>query len=355
MSKRKKRKERARAPVGASPGSLVYRGSRTAGEPVLRIISYNQSELIERESATIAQARDLLADESKVTWIEVAGLHNVAILEEIGQLFDIHPLVLEDILNQHQGPKFEVHKGHIFLIMRTLIQREDSTDDQINVIFGKNFVLSFHETEADIFLPVRNRIREERPRIRSNGSDYLTYALVDTIVDGYFVQLENMSDHIDELGDALLDGSASLDLHDIFRLKRTLGSIRHSVWPMREVVNRLTREETEFIQASTGPYLRDVYDHVIRAMEIVESLRDLTTGLHDLYLSVVSHKMNEVMKVLTIIATIFIPLTFIAGVYGMNFQFMPELHWAWGYAGVWGVMILTAGIMLLFFKRKKWF
>jgi magnesium transporter len=287
----------------------------------------------------------------------------VGIIEKIGKNFNLHPLLLEDILNTGQRPKAEDFEDHIFIVSKMLYFEETESEiisEQLSVIIGANFVISFQERHGDVFNAVRERIRNGKGRIRKMGSDYLAYALLDAVVDHYFLILEKLGEKIEGLEEDLLTNPTTETMQSIHNLKREMIFLRKSVWPLREVVNSLEKGESKLIKKSTKIYLRDVYDHTIQVMDSVESFRDVLSGMLDLYLSVISNKMNEVMKVLTIIATIFIPLTFIAGIYGMNFNpeaspfNMPELNWHFGYPAVWLVMILIGLTMLGFFKNKKW-
>jgi magnesium transporter len=266
-------------------------------------------------------------------------------------------LVLEDILNTEQRPKIEIYANYIFISLKMLtydIDLKEVQDEQISLILGKHFVLSFQEREGDVLTPLRNRIKGGSGRLRKSGPDYLMYAIMDIIIDHYFYVLECMDDEINQLEDKVMSTPDQAHLQRIHYLKRELVNFRRSVWPVREIVSLLTRDEHHLVKDTTEPFLKDLYDHVYNISEMIESLRDLVTGLMDVYLSNVSNRMNEVMKVLTIIATIFIPLTFFAGIYGMNFKYIPELKWHYGYFILWGLMIIVAVSMLIFFRRKKW-
>ena len=292
-----------------------------------------------------------------MTWINIDGLHEVEIIETIGTHFDIHPLILEDILHTGQRPKFEDFEKYIFIVFKMLYfdqNGDDILEEQISIILGSNFVISFQEKEGDVFNPVRERIRAGRFQIKKRSIDYLAYALIDAVVDNYFLILEKIGEKIEDLEEELLDNPTPETLQTIHHLKRKLISLRKSIWPLREVIGGLERGESALFHESTTIYLKDVYDHTIQVIDTIETFRDMVSGMLDTYLSNVSNKMNEVMKVLTIIATIFIPLTFIAGIYGMNFEFIPELKWHWGYFFIWGLMILIVIGMIFYFRRKKW-
>ena len=278
-------------------------------------------------------------------------------MEKLGKEFGLHPLVLEDVLNTGQRPKFEDFEKHFFVVLKMLSYNEELQaveNEQVSLIVGENFVISFQERVGDVFEQIRERIRNAKGRIRKAGADYLAYALIDAIVDSYFAILERISEKIESMEEALVGDPSEKTLHQIHSMKREMISLRKSIWPLREVVSGLQRSESSIIQETTGIYLRDVYDHTIQIIDTIESLRDMVSGMLDIYLSSISNKMNAVMKVLTIIATVFIPLTFVAGIYGMNFELMPELKWKYGYAAVWCVMLIMAAIMFGYFRRKRW-
>jgi magnesium transporter len=296
-------------------------------------------------------------DTPTVTWINIDGLHEVGIIEKIGKHFSIHPLILEDILHTGQRPKMEDFEDYIFLVVKMFYYDEKDDEikmEQVSLLLGSNFVISFQEREGDIFDPIRERIRNHKGRIRMMKADYLGYALLDTIVDNYFIILEKIGEDIENIEEELVTRPTPETLQTIHNLKRELIVLRKSIWPLREVVNSLERGESPLINEATGVYLRDVYDHTIQVIDTIETFRDMVSGMLDIYLSSISNKMNEVMKVLTIIATIFIPLTFVAGIYGMNFEFMPELKWHWGYFAALLVMVAVAVIMVFYFRRKRW-
>jgi magnesium transporter len=292
-----------------------------------------------------------------VTWINIDGVHDSSVIEKLGRAFGLHPLIQEDIMTTSQRPKLDELETSIYVVSRMVELGEDGKEivtEQLSLVFGRNFVLSFQEKPGDMFDPVRDRIRHGKGRIRKLGPDYLAYALLDAVVDHYFVVLETVGERIECLEDELVADPRQETLHAIHALKREMLFFRKSVWPLREVVAALERAESALIQPSTNIFLRDVYDHVIQVIDNVETFRDMLSGMLETYLSSVSNRMNQVMKILTIISTIFIPLTFLVGVYGMNFEHMPELKWKFGYFLVWGIM-LTVGVGLVaFFKRKKW-
>ncbi|VVB52012.1 Cobalt/magnesium transport protein CorA [uncultured archaeon] len=342
--------------TGLPPGSLIHIGERKAERVRIRILDYDENQFEEKEAKTIEECFPF-KDKPTTTWINIDGLHQVDIIEKIGKKFDFHPLLLEDILNTEQRPKIEDFETHIYIVLKMLYyddKTNEITSEQISIIFGHNFVISFQEKEGDIFDPVRERIRTGKGRTRKMGPDYLSYSLMDFIVDSYFSILEKMGENIEDVEETMITDPKPATLHGIHSLKRKMISLRKSVWPLRDVLSALERSDSLLIREPTRIYLKDVYDHTIQVIDTVETYRDVLSGMLDVYLSSISNKMNEIMKVLTIIATIFIPLTFIAGVYGMNFEFMPELRWRWGYPAIWAVMICVGISMLVYFRKKKW-
>ena len=353
---RSRKARRPQAKIGAPPGTLIHVGERKAEQPRIRLIEYNESKLEDRGVETAAHASGF-REPSTVTWLNIDGLHDIRIIEEVGRHFDIHPLVQEDILNTYHRPKLEPHDNGLFLVLK-MLQLDPSGEiqtEQVSLILGENYVVSLQEKEGDVFDRVRERLRSSKGRIRKMGADYLAYSLIDSIVDGYYAILEELGDRIEGLEDELVSRPGSETLRKIHALRRQMINLRRSVWPLREVIGSLQRQEEPFVREGTRIYLRDVYDHTIQVVDTVETYRDMITGMLDLYLSSISNRMNEVMKVLTVIATIFIPLTFLAGVYGMNFEHMPELHWKWAYPAIWAIMIGLGVGMLVFFRRKGWF
>lgn len=348
----KKRSKKA----GLPPGTLVHVGEKKAETPKITIMDYDEARFQEKETKSIEECF-LFKDKPTVTWINIDGLHQVEILERLGECYGLHPLVLEDILNTDQRPKMEDYGEYLYIVLRMLDYNDQSNEieaEQISLILGSNFVFSFQEREGDTFNPIRERIRSNKGRIRKMGADYLAYALLDSIVDNYFIILEKLGEEIEFLEEKLVIRPTPEILQTIHGLKRDMIFLRKAVWPLREVISALERRESLLIKESTRIYLRDVYDHTIQAIDNIETYRDMVSGMLDIYLSSVSNRLNSVMKVLTIIATIFMPLTFLAGVYGMNFKYMPELDWRWGYPAVLLVMIGIGVFMLLYFRRKKW-
>jgi len=348
--------KRGRKKVGLSPGTLIHIGDQKIGKVKISLMNYDPEQLLEKELTSIEDAFPY-KDTPPVTWINVDGLHDLEIIEAIGRHFGIHPLTLEDIVNTGHRPKAEAFEDYDYIVLKMLTYDEDQnhvTAEQVSFILGPHYLISFQETEGDVFNFVRERIRKAKGRIRKSGCDYLVYALIDAIVDHYFLVLEKMGEKIELLEEALLDDTQTETLQSIHRLKREMIFFRKQVWPIREILSTLMKEEASLIQETTQIFIRDLYDHTIQVMDTIESFRDVLSGLQDLYLSTVSNRMNEVMKVLTIMATIFIPLTFIAGIYGMNFEYMPELKLPWAYPALWILLITILVFMIFWFKRKKW-
>jgi len=348
-------RKRARK-AGLPPGTLIFDGERKVEKTKITIFDYDESHLQEKEVQTVEECFPF-KDESTVTWVNIDGVHDVEIVEKIGKHFGIHPLVQEDIVHTVQRPKMEDFDDYLYIVLKMLFydnEKDEISAEQVSLLVGYNYVISFQEKEGDVFEPVRDRLRNRKGRIVKQGADYLAYALLDTIVDNYFSILEKTGDRIESLEEELITDPSPETLGIIQRIKREMIFLRKSIWPLREVIGSLERDESPVIKESTNVFLRDVYDHTIQVIDTVEALRDMIGGMLDIYLSSVSNRMNEVMKVLTIIATIFIPLTFIAGVYGMNFENMPELKVPWAYPVVWVVMSVVGLLMVLFFRGKRW-
>lgn len=341
---------------GASPGTLVSVGDRKVVKSRITLIDYDPEHYIEKEIIAIEEVLPLKALPT-VTWINIDGLHDLELIEAVGRNFGIHPLTLEDIVNTGHRPKVEEFDDYIFIVFKMLyydMESEHIESEQISLVLGSNFLISFQEIPGDVLTPVRERIKKGKGRIRNSGSDYLAYALIDAVVDHYFIILEAFGEKIEALEQALLSDPAPASLQHLYTLKRDIIFMRKQVWPIRELLNRLIKEESSLIDNAVHVFFNDVYDHTIHVIDTIESFRDVLSGLLDIYLSTTSNKMNEVMKVLTIIATIFIPLTFIAGIYGMNFEYMPELGWRYAYPILWFLLILIFIGMVVWFKRKKW-
>ena len=344
--------------TGLSPGTLTPVEGKSSHPVKLTRIYYNPADLEESSLESPEQLSALSDPETGVSWLNLDGIHNIDWIREMGERYEIHPLAQEDIVNSAQRAKFDEFDNSLYMVLRMLSYNDSKDcveDEQISLLLKPGLLLSFQEHPGDVFAGVRLRINEGRKRLRSGGSDYLAYALIDAIVDHYFVVLEKLGERIELLEEEVTNRPSPATLEKIHNCKRELLFLRKSVWPLREVISSVQREESPLFVPETLLFMRDVYDHTIQVIDTVETYRDIVSGLVDLYLSSVSHRMNEVMKVLTIIATIFIPLTFIAGIYGMNFARMPELQWDLGYPVVLGVMLIVALIMILFFKRRHWF
>ena len=342
--------------AGSSPGTLVHVGEKRTDDIHFSLLHYDADALTERPLNRVEEALPLLKP-AATTWINIDGIHDIALMEHIGRHFGLHPLTLEDVLNTTQRPKAEAFDDYLFVVLKMLHYDADQnriSSEQISLILGENILISFQEAAGDVFEPVRQRIRKGKGRIRAGGCDYLAYALIDAIVDNYFVILEKLGERLEGLEENIDDQPDVDILADIHTIRRELIYLRKQVWPLREIIAHFLKDDVDFIGAATRLFMRDVYDHTIQTIDTIESFRDILSGMQDLYLSIISNRMNEVMKVLTIIATIFIPITFVAGIYGMNFTHMPELTWRWGYLFVWMIILSIIVGMLVFFRRKKW-
>lgn len=342
--------------VGLPPGTLVQPEERKIEKTRITVIDYDEAQFQEKQAKTIDECLPF-KNKPTVTWINVDGIHDVEIIRKIGEHFELHPLTLEDIVDTEARSKLEDFDDYIFIALKMLSHSEKEDEiqaEQLSLVLGSNFVISFQERKGDVFDPIRQRIGTGKGRIRKMGADYLAYALIDTIVDNYFIIPEKIGEKLESIEEELVTNPTSQTFQAIHSLKRQLIFLRKSVWPLREVVRGLEGVESALIHESTNIYLRDVYDHTIQVIDTIETSRDMLSGMLDIYLSSISNRMNQVMKVLTIIATIFIPLTFIAGIYGMNFKFMPELERFWAYPLVLIAMTAIAIAMLIYFRRKKW-
>ncbi len=358
MSRLKQRSEKA----GLAPGTAVHVGEQKIKAARVLLTEYDPVTFREIEGASLEECL-LSVERSELTWIDIKGLHEVEIIEKLGLGLNIHPLIIEDILNTHQRPKVDHFDDYIYIVVRFHDFDEKTKKleaDQISLLVGNGYVITFQEKESSLFTAVRKRMKNDKGRIRKKGADYLAYALLDDIVDSYFGVLENMGDAIEDIEESLANDPLKETIHSIHSLKREAITLRKSLWPLREIVGSLLREDSRIFGESMDIFLRDLHDHTIQVIETVETYRDIISGMIDIYLSSVSNRMNEVMKVLTIFAAIFIPLTFIAGIYGMNFNSekspfnMPELNWYFGYPLALGLMVTVGVVMLLFFRRKKW-
>jgi len=347
-------------PPGTPPGTLVR--AEAAEVPLrLSLIDYTDSDFVEKDLVTAAQCQPYL-ERPTITWIHIQGQVEPDTLRQLGEMFGLHALALEDVLNTGQRPKIDSYDDQLFVVMSIPISGENgATTEQVSLFVGKGFVVSFHQGSEDIFEPVRKRLRNHSGKIRGRGADYLLYTLLDIIIDQGFPVLEAFGEQIEDLEVELLESPDKDTLHALHQVKRELLLLRRMLWPQREVLNMLIRDEHPLVAEDTKLYFRDCYDHTIQIMDLVETYRDMTASMLDVYLSSISNRLNDVMRILTVIATIFIPLTFIVGIYGMNFDRsagpwnMPELGWPYGYALIWLVMIAIAVGMLIYFKRRRWF
>jgi magnesium transporter len=342
--------------AGLPPGALVHIGDRKVEKVTLSVNNYNAENLTTFEPGQIEETFGY-KDSENITWINVAGLHDVKLFEKLGTAFDIHPLVMEDILNTDHRSKVEEYDEYIFIVLKMLSFDEKADQfvhEHLSLIVGKNYVITFQELSGDIFNPIRERLKRQNSRIRKSGADYLAYAIIDLIVDHFFLLLEILNEKSAALEERMIEDSDRTSLKELQVLKKEIILLRKFIWPMRETVSNLVDEEYQLFSDELNPFLRDVYDHTNQIVDSVDTMDEVISGIFDFYLSMMSYRMNDVMKVLTIIATIFIPLTFIAGIYGMNFEFMPELKWRWAYPAVWFIMMFIFIGMVIYFKRKKW-
>jgi len=342
--------------AGLPPGTLVHIGEKKVEQPRITIIDYDEGNLIEKEVQSIEESFPF-KDKSTVTWINIDGLHDIDLIEKLGAQFDIHPLILEDIVHTGQRPKVEDFESYVYLVLMMLYYDDESDEiieEQFSIILGSNIVITFQEKIGDVFKIIRERIHNGKLRIRKGKAEFLTYRLIDTVVDNYFLVLEKLEEKIEHIEEELLLNPTKETLKSIYGLRRKLLSIRKSTWPLRDVISSIEKEDVSFFDESMYIFFRDIYDHISKVIETIEIFREMVSSMLDTYLTSVSNRMNEVMKVLTIIATIFIPLTFIAGIYGMNFKHMPELEWKWGYASVLILMAAIVCCMFVYFRKKKW-
>jgi magnesium transporter len=352
----KKRTHNYKKHIGKAPGTLVYTGKKTEKQLQIESFDYTKDTLTENVLTNIEDARSYKETDS-VTWINVDGLNSLSEIENIGKQYDLHPLVLEDIVNTTQRPKIDEYDDYLFIVLKMLYYDKDENVviEQVSLVLGKNYVLSFQESEGDVFDTVRDRIRLGNGRIRGLKSDYLLYALIDAVVDHYFSIIETLGNKIEDLENDLFEGHAKDNINiEVQQLKREILKVRRAIFPLREIINRIEKGEHPLIFKRTITYYRDIYDHLIQVSENIDIYREMIWSLMDMYMSTISNRMNEVMKVLTIMSSIFIPLTFLAGIYGMNFEYIPELKYHNGYFILLGVMFAMFILMLVYFKRKKW-
>ncbi len=338
------------------PGSPVHIGEKRSERVKITVIDYDDKKHTEK---VVGKVEDCFPfkDKPTVTWINVDGIHDINVIEGVGAHFGLHPLLIEDLVNTDQRPKMEDFDEYLFIVLKMLTCCDKGnliSAEQVSLVLGPNFVISFQEKEGDVFDPVRSRIREGKGKSRKGGADYIAYSLIDAVVDNYFGIIEDLGEKIESLEEKIVADPSPNTLRKIHALKGEMIFLRRSVYPLREVVSSLERTESQLVRKSTKIYLRDVYDHTIQVIDMIETFRDMMSSMIDIYMSSISNRMNEVMKVLTVIATVFIPLTYITGWYGMNFRYMPELEHPWGYPAVILIMVALAAVMFLYFKRKKW-
>lgn len=355
MKRKKRKKKPALNTVNQMPGKVVYVGEKGHLPTSFEIITYNKQTQDRWHSTKVDDIVEHQAAD-QITWVNVNGLNNTKAIEKLGEHFGLHPLILEDIADTQQRPKIDEYDNYLFVVLKMLYKQNDSyASEHVSLVVGPNYLLTFQESESDVFDGLRERIRNGRGLVRNAKSDYLMYALVDAIIDNYFIIIETLGMRIENLEDSLFLGDPGEDIvQDIQHLKREIIQLRRTVFPLREVTSRIEKSDHNLISLKTYNYLRDLHDHSSQVSENIEVYREMIWGLMDMYMSTISNKMNEVMKVLTIMASIFIPLTFLAGIYGMNFDDMPELHWKYGYFYVLGIMLLVFVAMVWYFKRKKW-
>lgn len=343
--------------IGKSPDSLIFVGSQKVETVKTRVIDYDETILSEKDLTDIKDG-SFYKETQTVTWININGLHNTGYIGEIGKVFDLHPLILEDILNTGQRPKFEEYDNCIFIVLKMVRYNESENileNEQLSIVLGDKFLLTFQERPGDVFDPVRERIRRQKSRIRGSGTDYLAYALIDTLVDNYISVIEKIGEQIEDLEEEILNSQSDDVMEKINAFKREIIYLRKSVRPSREAISKMLRTESPLIHEKNLPFFKDLDDLFNKAAEAIETYKDLLTEHLNIYNSVVANRMNDIMKVLTIFAAIFIPLTFIAGIYGTNFEYLPELQYKYSYFIFWAVLIVMAGALLYYFKKKKWF
>lgn len=357
MSNSPPKNQRVSSKLGMPPGTLLHIGEKKTDPPSMSVINYDVQSHVSHHVSSGEEAIKYYST-SGITWVNIDGLQDTTTIEQIGTAFGISPLTLEDILNTHQRPKLDEYDDYLYVVVKMLHYPNEQLElerEQVSFLLGYNFVLSFQESPGDTFAPVRSRLQQKGSALRAAGSDYLLYSLLDTIVDNYFAIIERLSDKTEVLEEQILHNPHDGLLNEVYWFKKEIAGIRRSIYPLREVIATLDRNESSLITASTRWLIRDIYDHTIQIVDNIENFRETTSTMIDLYMSGVSNRMNNIMKVLTVISTIFIPLTFIVGVYGMNFKHMPELEYHYAYFEVWGVMIVLTSGMVWYFRHKKWF
>lgn len=346
----------SKASVGHAPGDLVFIGEQKVDQVDLKLIDYDNEGIKELKLKTIEDAATC-KDKDTVSWINIYGLHDTGLINEIGELFKLHPLTLEDILNTGQRPKMEEYDDYLIFTLKMMSLDENLgkiRSEQVSIVLGATFLITFQERPGDVFEPVRNRIRKSKGRIRKRGCDYLAYALLDTIVDNYLIIIGRLGEKIEEIGSDLISNPSKELLTNIFTYKQEISYLRKSIRPTRDFILQMSRIDSDFLSEETTPFVKDLLDLSTQAVEIIDIYGEMLSDHLNVYDSITNNKLNEIMKVLTIFSVVFIPLTFIAGIYGTNFEYLPELKYKYSYFIFWGVLIITAIGMLGFFKRKKW-
>ena len=352
----KKRTTKYKKHVGQVPGTLIYTGDKTSQKLFIESFDYNSKTVSEQEHFDIKEVLKFKTTDT-ITWVNINGLNYTDEIQHVGEFYKLHSLILEDIVNTSQRPKIDEYDDYIFVVLRMLYYDADENivSEQVSFVLGDNYVLTFQEAEGDVFDSVRDRLRLGKGRIRGLGSDHLLYALIDAVVDHYFIVNETMGNKVEDLEDILFTGVIEDNMNKrVLELKKELLKVRRVIFPLREIISRIEKSEHKLIQQRTVQFFRDIHDHIIQLSDTIDIYREMIFSLMDMYMTSISNKMNEVMKVLTIMASIFIPLTFIAGIYGMNFEHMPELHYEYSYYILWAVMIVLFVGMIIYFKRKKW-
>jgi magnesium transporter len=357
LRKSKNPKSFVREKHGKPPGTLVHVGTRYLENPTVEIISYNKDQYQRKTVEYPLEPDQLHLNENSISWVNVSGVHDAQLISKIGETFSIHPLLQEDIMSTYQRPKIEFSQNHMLIILKMVDISEDGLPsyEQVSLLLGEGYVLSLQEKPGDVLEEIRKRIALGSGYVRTMNADYLFYTLIDAIVDRYYGVLDTISDRIETMEETIQTTFSESLSRQIHALRKDIIFLRKAIWPLRDVIGALLRDGSNLVEQRTLPYYRDVFDHIVQVMDQLETYRDLVSGLSDSYMTSVSNRMNSIMKILTLISTIFIPLTFIVGVYGMNFTHMPELDLPWAYAAVWGVMIIISIFMIIFFKRRKWF
>lgn len=355
MPSLKRKQVRYSAKAGLPPGALIHIGNQSTEPVTIELLDYSEGGSKVAEISDVAELKNFVNTDT-VSWVNVNGIHDTKLVSEIGKIYGIHDLVLEDILNTDHYPKVEPFDDYVFFTMKMIsLNNGKARREQLSIVFSKAFVLCFQERKGDVFDPLRERIQKGSGVIRKKGTDYLVYRLIDTVVDNYFFIVEDIEEKLVLLEERVIMKTEEDHTREIQLMKREILSLRRSLIPLRDAVSSLEKGFSELIEPVNDKYFHDVYDHLIQIHDNLETNREMLSGMMDMQMANMSNRMNQVMKVLTVIASLFIPLTFIAGIYGMNFENMPELHWKYGYFGAWGLMLTVFVLMLVFFKRKKWF